>query len=61
MNKKDELWKLCKKFISDNEIGHPEVVYQCDGVIANSYDLVKKIADIVGYYKYPDEGGNHVI
>jgi len=52
-NKEKQLWDLCQKFISDNEIGHSEVIYQCDGVIVNCYDFVKKIADIVGYYKYP--------
>lgn len=52
LNKKELLWKLTKDFIKENEITCSDSIYQCDRVIANSYDFLKKICDIVGYHEY---------
>lgn len=54
--KKDDLWKLCEKFIDENDIGHPETIYQTDRVIERAYEFIENICDIVGYKEYEDEG-----
>jgi predicted nuclease of restriction endonuclease-like RecB superfamily len=48
------LMKLCEKFIEDNEISCPESVYQCDHVIEHGYEFIKKVCEIVGFYKHKD-------
>lgn len=51
---KDRLWEICQQFVKDNEIGHPETIYQSDRVIERSYRLVEKICDIVGYHEFDE-------
>lgn len=53
-NKRQELWDLCQKFITDKAIICPEAVYQTDRVIENAYELIEGICDIVGYYEEPE-------
>lgn len=55
MMKEDKLWKLCEKFIEDNDILCPETIYQTDWVIENAYKFIEKICDIVGYVEYNNE------
>jgi hypothetical protein len=43
------------KFIVDHRISCPEAIHQNDEVIANAYDLIEHLCEIVGYYEYPDE------
>lgn len=43
------LWKLCQKFVKEQDISCPEAICQCDRVIENSYDFIEEIADIIGY------------
>lgn len=47
--KAGELYELCKQFIHDNDISCAETICQKDSVIENSYDLLHKICDIIGY------------
>ncbi len=54
-NKKNELWKLCEKFIKEQQISGPEAVHQCDNVIINAYEFIQNVCDIVGYHKYEGE------
>jgi hypothetical protein len=54
-NKKLELWKVCEKFIAEQQINCPESVYQCDNVILNAYSFIEDICNIVGYHKFEDE------
>lgn len=49
MNKADELFDLCKKFIDEQDIYSAETVHQSDEIILNALDFIEKICDIVGY------------
>lgn len=53
--KQKELYDLCVKFIQDNEIGCPEVIYQSDRVVEKSYELIESICDIVGYHQFTED------
>lgn len=53
--KKDELLKICEKFVIDLEIGCPESIYQSDRVIESAPEFIEKICDIVGYFKFEDD------
>lgn len=55
MDKKDKLYNLCKKFISEQKISCPETIAQTDRVIINAYGFIGEICEIVGYYEYPDD------
>lgn len=46
---KSELWKLCQKFIEDNNITCKETIHQCDWVSLNSYEFIEEICKLVGY------------
>jgi hypothetical protein len=54
---KDELLKLCKKFIEDNQISCSESIWQTEWVSENALALIKTIAEIVGYHE--DEHISH--
>ena len=49
------LWKLCAKFVEDNNITCAETVYQSDRVIRNAYMFMKEVCEIVGFVDYEDE------
>lgn len=49
MDKKTQLWELCKEFIEVNGIGCEEVIHQCDWVIERAYSLLEEMCNIVGY------------
>lgn len=51
INDKEELWKLCEKFIKDQTIRCPETIYQTDYVIDHAYSFVEQICELVGYAK----------
>ena len=55
MDKQEELFRLCQKFIEAQRIHCPETVYQSDRVIENAYEFIEDICDIVGYKKYDKE------
>ena len=55
MNKQEQLWALCEKFIKDQTVSCPESICQCDRVMENAYDFIEDICDLVGYHKYEDE------
>jgi len=52
--KKDKLWEVCQKFITTNRVSCPEATCE-DRVYENAPNLVEDIAEIVGFYKYPDD------
>ena len=54
-DKKHKLWDLCKKFIEEHEIGHPECIYQGDNVILNAQEFIEDICDIVGYHEHKED------
>lgn len=54
-DKKDQLWDLCKKFIEDRGLGHPECIYQSDEVILNAYEFIEDVCDIVGYFEHKED------
>lgn len=44
--------------MTDSEKHHvscPETISQSDHVIEDAYELIEQLADVVGYYRYPDE------
>lgn len=45
---------IARKFIDDNRVSCPEACCE-DRVYENAPELVEKLADVVGYYRYPDE------
>lgn len=47
---KAELVKLCQKFVIDNKIRCAESISQMDHVIANAYDFLEAICEVIGYY-----------
>jgi hypothetical protein len=49
------LWKLCAKFVEDNNITCAETVYQSDRVIENGYVFIADVCEIVGYVELEDE------
>lgn len=49
-----KLWALCAKFIADNHISCEETVCE-DRVYENAPNLAGDIAEIVGYYDYPED------
>lgn len=53
--RREKLLLLCQKFISDNEIGCFESIYQSDRIILNSLNFIHKICDLVGYHKFNEE------
>lgn len=48
-----ELAAVCLKFVRENEIGHPEDIYQRDIDPQNFFGLVEDICNVVGYYEEP--------
>jgi hypothetical protein len=42
------------KFVEKYRITCPEHIGQCDNVIIGASDLIEDLADIVGYYEYPE-------
>ena len=55
MDKKEQLYNVCKKFIEHNRISCDEAIAQCDWVIENAYDLIGDICNIVGFYEDDEE------
>ena len=51
LKKQQALWDMCRKFIDDLEISHPETVYQSDRVIEASYSFMHNICNLVGYHE----------
>ena len=49
------LWKLCAKFVEDNNITCAETVYQSDRVIRNAYEFMHEVCKNVGFVDYEDE------
>lgn len=50
----DNLHGIVKKFIEQNHVSCPEVCCE-DRVYENAPNLVEELADIVGYYVYPED------
>jgi hypothetical protein len=48
------LWRVCQNFIHDRHVSCPEACYN-DRVYEYAPDLVEDIANIVGYYEYPED------
>jgi hypothetical protein len=55
MDKQEELFRLCQKFIEAQRIYRPETVYQSNRVIGNAYKFIEDICDIVGYKEYEED------
>jgi len=48
------LWKLCAKFVEDNNITCAETVYQSDRVIRNAYMFMHEVCEMVGFVDHED-------
>jgi hypothetical protein len=55
MNKEQELFKFCQKFIEKNHIFCAETIYQSDHIIENATEFIEGICNIVGYIECEDE------
>lgn len=51
MTKESRLTKIVEQFIADQEISHPEDIYQSDRVIINAYEFIEELCNVVGYLK----------
>ena len=51
-----ELYRICERFVMDNEISCPESIYQMDGVIGNAYEFIEEICNVIGYASVKEEG-----
>ena len=49
-----KLWNVCYNFIKEQHISFEEVCCE-DRVYENAPNLVHEIAEIVGYYEYPED------
>jgi hypothetical protein len=49
------LWKVCKKFVEEQEIGCADTIHQCDWVIEHAYEFIEDVCNVVGYVEYEDE------
>jgi hypothetical protein len=54
IRKMDALWGVCEAFVQRNQIHCAEATVE-DRVYENAPELVEQIANIVGFYKYPDD------
>lgn len=54
LHEQQDLWKVCEKFIQDNEILCQEHIYQCDNVCLNALPFIESICNIVGYETYTE-------
>jgi hypothetical protein len=46
-----ELERVCKDFIETQRIRCADSVYQDDLVIQNAYEFIKRVCELVGYFK----------
>lgn len=46
---RQQLFRLCQRFIQDNQITCGESIWQSDDVMENAQDLIEKMCEIVGY------------
>ena len=44
-----QLWKICKRFIKEQQISCGETIWQSDRVSENSLEFIEEICEIVGY------------
>lgn len=49
------LWKVCKDFVEEYEIGCVEQIWQTDSVLIAAPELVESVCNVVGYVEYEDE------
>ena len=49
------LWKVCKDFVEEDEIGCVEQIWQTDSVLIAAPELVEGVCNVVGYVEYEDE------
>ena len=53
MEKQEQLWKLCQKFIREQSIkNYADTMH--DDVYVNAPEFIEAICEIVGYYKDVD-------
>lgn len=50
-----KLRTIVEEFIAKQNIHCAEVVWQSDRVVENSYELIQKLCEIVGYANLPEE------
>lgn len=51
-----KLYALCSDFIMENGIHCPEDIAQVDHIIANAYDFLEEMCELIGYAEFTDEG-----
>lgn len=48
----EQLKDIVERFVNKHEITCAESIYQDDEVIANSYQLMEELIQVVGYFVY---------
>lgn len=46
---------IVRAFLDEHHVSCPETIHQTDYVIENAYGLIEELADVVGYYQYPED------
>ena len=49
MQKHIELWDICRKFIDENKIESPELLYEMDS--GDILAFIEQICELMGYYE----------
>lgn len=53
--KKDRLWDMVQAFIIANRVSHAAILRSVNSVKDNFPELVEGMADIVGYFTFPED------
>lgn len=51
----EKLTAILRAFLDKHHVSCPECIHQSDRVIENAYGLIEELADVVGYYQYPED------
>ena len=54
-DKAAQVLEIVRDFVQTYEIACPEVIHQTDRVITNAYRFIERVAEVVGYYRDPDD------
>ena len=51
----EELYEICKTFISKHNISCPDAICQVDSILLDADNLIEKICEVVGYVNDGEE------
>ena len=50
-----QVWEMVTKFVDDNHLSEPSAYHQNDRAQVRSYDFIEDLAEMVGFYQYPND------